>query len=132
MLYLAIATNVFHALLMVAWIVGIPLLFWRGLPRLSVAYCIFSILFIIVNQVSHYTLGVCIFTTIATWFYNQAGMTVSGEWFAIRISQMVFGATPSHRGITIITQVLIAIGAVGGIHYFYRGRKNNVTGRKEN
>lgn len=125
MLYLAIATDVFHALLMVVWVVGIPLLFWRRYPRLSVAYCIFSALFIIVNQVSHYTLGRCVFTVIADWFYAHAGQPSSNEWFAVRISKMVFGCIPTHRGIKVVTQILIAIGAVGGIYYFYNSRKDN-------
>jgi hypothetical protein len=123
MLYFAIATDVFHALLMAAWIVGIPLLFWRGCPRLSVAYCIFSVLFIIVNQVSHYTLGKCVFTTMADWCYNHAGQRVTDEWFVVRMTKLIFGCVPTQRVINIATQIIIGISAVGGMYLFVKRQK---------
>lgn len=124
MLYIAVAIDMLHALLMVAWIVGLPLLFWRGLPRVSFVYCIFSIVFIIVNQVSHYTLGECVFTTIANWFYSQAGHGAPDEWFTVRMTHLIFGVVPSHRGIKVATEVLIGISAVGGMLTFFRRKVN--------
>jgi hypothetical protein len=130
MLYLAVAIDTLHALLMVGWIVGLPLLFWRRWPKVSFVYCIFSIAFIIVNQVSHYTLGECVFTTIADWFYAHAGHNAPDEWFTVRMSRLVFGVVPSHRGIKVATEILIGISAVGGMLLFFK-RKVHAT-RKEN
>lgn len=129
MLYIAVAIDVIHALLMVAWVVGIPLLFWRRWPKISFWYCIFSIAFIIVNQVSHYTLGECVFTTFANWFYSLAGRGAPDEWFTVRISRMIFGFVPSQRGIKILTEILCGISAFGGILLFWR-RKENVAREK--
>lgn len=130
MLYLAIATDVLHALLMLSWILGLPLLFWHRYPKLSLAYCIYCISFIIVNQVSHYTLGCCIFTTIADWFYAHAGQTMSDEWFAVRASQFVFGLAPSHRGIKMATEAVIVLAAIGQIYFYTKGKISHVRRQK--
>lgn len=120
MLYLAVAIDVFHAALMVGWIVGIPLLFWRWYPKLSLVYCIYCVFFIIINQVSHYMLGECIFTTIADWCYSRAGHAAPDEWFTVRMSRLVFGVVPSHRGIKVATEFLIGISAIGGVLLFFK------------
>lgn len=130
MLYLAVATDVFHAMLMAAWVIGMPLLFWHRYPKASAIYCVFSLLFIIVNQISHYTLGCCVFTTIADWFYRHAGQGAPEEWFTVRLSRFIFGLTPTHRGIKILTEILIGFSAMGGIYLFIR-RKHNHVARKE-
>lgn len=131
MLYLAVITDAFHALLMAMWVVGLPLMFWHRYRTVSIAYCSFSVAFIIVNQVSHYTLGECIFTTIADWFYHQAGQGAPDEWFTVRASRFIFGLTPSHRGIKILTEILIGFSAMGGIFFYLKRKQNNVIDRKE-
>lgn len=129
MLYLGIATDVLHALLMLSWIVGLPLLFWHRFPRLSVAYAAYSLLFIIVNQASRYIWGCCVFTVIAAWFYHQAGSPVTNEWFIVRAANVVLGLTIPHKGIKIATEVLVAISAIGTFFlYAKRKNRNNVAG----
>ena len=124
MIYLAVATDCFHAFLMMLWVLGLPLLFWHKFPKLSLTYCCFSLAFIIVNQLSQYFLGECIFTTIANYFYQQANdLQHSNEWFTVRASKMIFGLTPSHYGIKIATEILIGISTVGGIFSLYRKYK---------
>jgi hypothetical protein len=130
MLYLAVATDVLHAILMLSWIIGLPLLFWHHFPKLSLAYCIYCIAFIIVNQVSHYTLGCCIFSAIADWFYAHAGQTMSNEWFTVRASQFVFGPAPSHRGIKMATEAAIVVAAIGQIYFCVKGKINHVRRQK--
>ena len=129
MLYLAVLTDVIHALLMVCFVGGLPFLFWHRFPKGTTAYCIYCLAFIIVNQVSQYTLGCCIFTTIAGWFYHQANHAVSNEWFAVRAANFIFGLTPSHKTLNHITEFLVAIAAIGWL-YLYIKRKKNVTGEK--
>lgn len=124
MIYMAVAVDVLHALLMVIWFIGLPLLFWWKYPKLSYYFCLYCVAFIIVNQVSHLILGECIFTTIANWFYSHAhACTVKDEWFTIRASRVVFGAVPTHRGIKIATQLLAGLTAVGGLLTMYKIRK---------
>ena len=123
MLYIAVAIDVLHALIMAAWVVGLPLLFWRRYPKLSLYYCLFSVAFIVVNQVSHYTLGECVFTTIANWFYSKSGSGAPNEWFTVRLSRLVFGVVPTHRGVKVATQIMIGISSVGGIYSIYKARK---------
>jgi len=123
MLYLAVAIDVLHAMLMVAWVLGIPLLFWHRYKKLSMAYAIFSLAFVIVNQVSHYTLGVCIFTTIADFFYRQAGQVAPEEWFTVRLSKWIFGLTPTQRSVKMATEFLICLSALGGMYFLFR-KKN--------
>jgi hypothetical protein len=130
MIYLAVLTDVIHALLMLSWIVGLPLLFWHRYPRLSVAYCIYSLLFIIVNQVSHYTFGCCVFTVIAGWFYQQAGWPVTNEWFIVRAANLILGLTIPHRGIKIATELMVALSAFGVLYLYAKGRISHV-GRKQ-
>ena len=130
MYYLAVFVDTFHAFLMMAWILGLPLLFWHRFPKLTLYYAIFSVLFIIVNQVSHYTLGECVFTTLARKCFQIAphNHPVSDEWFTVRFAQLIFGLTPQHRSIKILSEVLIFISAVGGIILYIKKRRY---GKKE-
>lgn len=127
MIYLAVATDLLHAMLMVAWVVGIPLLFWHRFPKLSMAYCSFSLAFIIINQASQYFLGECIFTTIAGWLYAHAGARVNQEWFTVRLAQAIFGLIPTHRSIKLLTEILIGVSAVGGIFIVYSKLRNVIS-----
>jgi hypothetical protein len=126
MLYLAVATDVFHAFLMILWTIGLPLLFWRKYPKLSYYYYLYCIVFILVNQASHYILGECIFTTIANWFYTHAHTTnFQNEWFTMRVSRAVFGIVPSHRGVKIATQIMVGLTALGGLYSLYKVRQEH-------
>jgi hypothetical protein len=125
MIYLqaAIAIDFIHALLMVMWVFGMPLLFWHRYPKVSMAYCWFSLAFIIVNQASQYFLHECVFTTIAGWLYAHTSASVSDEWFAVRIPKAVFGFVPTHRSIKLLTEILIGVSAIGGIYSLFRRKK---------
>ena len=123
MLYLAVITDIIHSLLMLAWMIGLPLLFWHKYAKLSLVYCIFCVTFIIVNQISHYTLGECVFTTIANHFYSAAHHGAPNEWFTVRLTRLVFGLIPTHRSINVATQILIVISAVGGTYTLIRNFK---------
>ena len=122
MLYLAVATDIFHALLMVLWIGCLPLLFWRKYPTLSLVYSVFSIAFIIVNVISFRILGECIFTTIANRFYSAANSNAPNEWFSVRLTKLIFNFVPSHKLINVITEGLIFVSSVG-VLYSLAGRK---------
>ncbi|HSQ68329.1 MAG TPA: hypothetical protein VLM85_34205, partial [Polyangiaceae bacterium] len=59
-----------HALLMLLWVVGMPLLFWHRWPRLSYFYSGFAVLFVIVNVISQWVLGECFLTTLSRFFWT--------------------------------------------------------------
>ena len=106
-----------HALLMAAWILGLPLLFWRSWPRLTRAYAIYAIVFIVANRVSFALLGECFLTTLARACWRSAsGIARSGEsneWFTVRIAETIFHLTPSRRSIKLVSEMLILVTAVG-------------------
>jgi hypothetical protein len=112
------AMDVFHAFLMAAWVVGLPLLFVRRWPRLTRAYGIYAIVFIALSQASDWLLGECFLTSIAGQLWSRAGSAASvdtSEWFTVRLAKWVFDMAPSHRSIVITSEVLIFATAVGVI-----------------
>ena len=111
---LAAAVEAIHALLMLAWILGVPLLFVRRWPRLTRAYGMYAVAFVVVTRLSDLALGECFLTSAARRLW-QAGSRRPGtdEWFSIRFARLIFGMTPSHRAIAWISEGLILITAVG-------------------
>ena len=110
--------DVVHALSMVAWIVGLPLLFFsRRCPRLTRAYSIYAIVFIVVSQLSQLALGECFLTTLARWFWEHpssgAAPAASHDWFTVRMAKAIFDMSPSQRSIVIVSEVLILLTAAG-------------------
>jgi hypothetical protein len=111
----AVVIDVLHALLMAAWVVGLPLLFWHRWPRVTRAYCVYAIAFIVVSQTSYALLGECFFTTLARACALRApdATAVSEEWFTVRLAQAIFRMTPSHRGIKLVSEALVLLSALG-------------------
>jgi hypothetical protein len=109
--------DAFHALLMAAWVLGLPLLFWPRWPRLTRAYGIYAIGFILGSQASHLLLGECVFTRLARFFWELPGpgdpRASSREWFTVRLAEAVFHLTPSHRSIVLVSEGFILATAVG-------------------
>lgn len=114
-----------HALLMVAWIAGLPLLFWRKHPRLTVWYAVYAIGFIVLYQVSRMFYGECFMTALSRWFWEKGGAPVGStpdEWFTVRVSMAIFRMAPSHKAINLAAQVLILITALGMLVTLHRRR----------
>ncbi len=110
---LAVGVDLVHALLMAAWIGGLPLLFLHRWPRLTRAFGFYAVAFIVVSQISRWMLGECVFTTIARWCASSSSMPVSEEWFTVRLAQMIFRMTPSHRAVVWMSEGLILVTALG-------------------
>jgi hypothetical protein len=121
---LGAAIDFIHASAMVAWVVGLPLLFMgRRWPRASHAYLVFAVAFVVLNQISHYALGECFLTTIARWAYlHDRSGTPSYEWFTVRLAESVFRMSPSHRSIVILSQVLVIATGLGALFWAHRRR----------
>ena len=108
--------DVVHALLMAAWVLGLPLLFIRRWPQITRAYGVYAISFIATSQLSNLALGECFLTTIAGQFWLHASVpsaSDSNEWFTVRLARWVFDMTPSHRAIVLVSELLILVTAVG-------------------
>jgi hypothetical protein len=95
---LAIGTDFIHITFMVLWAVGLPLLVWHRWPRLSLAYTVYAIAFVIVSQLSHYTLGECFLTTLSRYLWELAGAGADGT-FTGRLVIMVAGVRSKVRGL---------------------------------
>jgi hypothetical protein len=110
--------DVVHAILMAIWALGLPLLFVRRWPRLSQAYGVYAIVFIVLSQASEWLLDECFLTTIAGYLWGQsenAGSVDTSEWFTVRLAKWVFDMAPSHRSIVIASEALILVTAVGAL-----------------
>jgi hypothetical protein len=121
---LAPLIDLLHALLMLAWVLGLPLLVWRRHARLSRAYAVYALTFVVVSQVSQWLLGECFLTTLArfAWESQPPGTRPPdvGEWFTVRAAKAVFGATPSHRAVVIVSEALILATAVTALWSLHR------------
>ena len=113
-----------HALLMVAWVGGVPLLFWHRWPRVSRAYAVYAAGFILANVLSGWILGECFLTTLTRFFWERSPDKPApvDDWFTVRFSELVFGLTPSHHAIKLIGKALIFVSAVGALHTSWHAR----------
>ena len=122
-LSLGVGVDLIHALTMVAWLVGFPLLFMHRWPRLRIAYAIFAVGFVVVSQGSMLVLGECVFTTVARWCSSHdPGRAVTNDWFTVRVARAVFGMAPSRHAISRLSEALVLATAVGVIMSFARAR----------
>jgi hypothetical protein len=105
-----------HAAFMVAYFVGIPLLFFHRWPRLSRIYAVYAVSFVIFSQGSKLLWGHCFLTPLAGELWHRSGTSVaSAEWFTVRLSNLVFHSAPSHRIISWIGDAFVLITAVGAV-----------------
>jgi hypothetical protein len=113
--YVAISIEVAHAVLMTAWIVALPLLFWHRWPRLSRAAAVYGIAFAALSQASHFLMGECFLTRLTRWFWEREPGPAADteEWFSIRLAKFVFQMAPTHRSIVIVSEALVIVTAVG-------------------
>lgn len=122
---LASVVDALHALVMVLWVLGLPLLFWHRWPRLSVWYGRYAVLFIALNLVSRWLLGECFLTTLSRWVWSLGSVEaheVPTEWFTVRFAEAVFHMTPSHEAIKRATEALIFVTACGMLWTMRRTR----------
>lgn len=108
----SVAVDVFHALCMVAWIAGLPLLFTRRWRRATRAFAVYAVAFVVVSQGSQWWLGECFLTTLARLAAGRGG-AADPEWFTVRLARWVFGMAPSHRAVSRTFDALVLLTAVG-------------------
>lgn len=124
--HLASVVDFLHALAMVVWVGGIPLLFWHRWPRLSRGYVVFCILFIVTMRVSDWLLGECFLTTLsrALWQWGSPDPSAAPrEWFTVRFADFIFGLRPARRSVILASEALLLLCAVGMLVYLWRARR---------
>ena len=105
-----------HAALMVAYFVGIPLLFYHRWPWVSRIYAVYAVAFVIFSQGPKLIWGHCFLTPLASDLWHRSGTSVvATEWFTVRLSNLVFHSAPSHRIISWIGDAFVLITAVGAV-----------------
>jgi len=120
---LAATIDAFHALAMVLWIVGLPLLFARKHPRLRRAFAAYAIAFALLSQLSRFVLGECFLTTLVRSVWAHAGAVTNDEWFTVRASKAIFGVAPSHRAVSIVSELLVVATAASVFVSLRRDRR---------
>lgn len=122
---LGVGIDLIHALAMVAWLVGFPLLFVRRWPRARLAYAAYAVLFIVASQASMIVLDECFLTTLTRWCWSHdAANVVSNDWFTVRLARAVFGMAPSRRVISRISEALVLTTAAGVIVSVLRAHRH--------
>ena len=125
--------DLLHALFMAAWVLGLPLLFVHRYPRATRWYAIYAVVFIVLNQVSRIVLGECFLTTFSRWLWDHGGAppgAAPGEWFTVRVAMAIFHMAPSHRAITVVSEILILVSAVGMLLAMRRHPRGRVFSRR--
>lgn len=113
------AVDLIHAVAMIVWAIGLPLLIWHRYPRLSHAYMWYSLTFIIITLVSHWVLGQCFLTVLARVCWNAAGIERAEVPFTTLLVNKVAGIRPSSRTSVLIWEFAILISCIGNIFFWY-------------
>ncbi len=113
---LAAGVDLVHATSMVVYFVGLPLLFVHRWPRLSRAYAVYAITFVVLSQGSQLLLGHCFFTSLAGSLWERSGWPVDAdEWFTVRLASWIFHRAPSERSVSRIGDVAVFVTAIGAV-----------------
>jgi fermentation-respiration switch protein FrsA (DUF1100 family) len=104
---LAMLVDIVHALAMLLWGLGLPLLVWHRFERLSHLYTVFAALFVAFSVLSHWTLGECFLTTLARWFWLASGGWRDTVPFTVLLANAVAGIRPSARSAVLVWEAAI-------------------------
>jgi hypothetical protein len=118
--WLASGVDLAHALLMLGWGLGLPLLFWHRWPKLSRAYVWFSIGFVGASVLSQLAIGECVLTTLARRLWTLAGGYRDDVPFVVTCVNAVARIRPSTRAAVFAWQLAVAISALGVAWHFAR------------
>ena len=117
---LATLMDFLHVAAMVVWALGLPLLIWHRWPRLSFAYTVYAISFVVLSQGSHFLWGECLLTTWSRDLWAIAGVQADGT-FTGRLVNFVAGIRPSAESVVYAWQAAIVVTSVAAAWSLYRG-----------
>lgn len=120
---LAMVVDVSHALVMLAWGLGLPLLVWHRFERLSHVYTVFAALFVVLSVGSHLWLGECFFTTLARWLWLASGGWREQVPFTVVVANTVAGIRPSTQAAVLAWEVAILATSLGGLWSWRKARR---------
>jgi len=112
---LAQTVDLAHALSMLVWGLGLPLLVWHRFPRLSRAYMWFAVVFVLISVGSHVLLGECVLTTAARYLWHASGRTRDGAPFMTLLVNQLAGFRPSNRIIVLVWELAVFATSVGSL-----------------
>jgi hypothetical protein len=121
---LASAVDLTHALVMLAWGLGFPLLFWHRFPRLSRAYMWFALSFVVVSVASHELLGECFLTSIARELWIRSGGYRGQEPFTVLFANAVAGIRPTTREAVLVWEVAVFVTSAASL-WCWRGTREH-------
>ncbi len=113
-----------HGLAMVVWGLGLPLLFWHRWRRLTRAYVIYSVAFIVISVGSHFLLGECLLTTLSRVLYDAGHHPELRERvsFIVRATETIAGFRPSERAAVLVWEAALLFGSAGTLWHLRRER----------
>jgi len=119
---LSAVVDVLHALAMLVWGLGLPLLFWHRWPKLSRGYMTYSLLFVTGSVLSQLALGECFLTTLARHLQDGGTNTFLREKtsFTVRLVEVVAGLRPSERTAVRLWELAIFVASVSMLFYMRR------------
>lgn len=118
------ASDVVHALAMIVWVVGLPLLFWHGWPRASRAYVWYALGFVIVTWASHWIWGECVLTRLSRELWNASGRGAPEHGsFTVRLVNAVAGVRFTEHSAVLLWEVAIFACSSGMLFYLYAQRR---------
>lgn len=133
--WLASSVDFAHAGLMLAWGLGLPLLFWHRWPKLSRVYVWYAVGFIGASVLSQLALGECVLTTLARRLWALGGGYRDDVPFVVTCVNAVARVRPSARAAVLAWQLAIVLSALGVAWHFERvgraGRQPPSPGRCE-
>ena len=122
---LGVGVDLIHALAMVAWFAGFPLLFVKKWPRARLTYATYAVSFVVLSQASMIFMGECFLTTVTRWCWrHDPALVVSNDWFTVRLARVVFGMAPSRHFVSRISEVLVLATAAGVVVSVFRSRRH--------
>jgi hypothetical protein len=120
---LAMAVDLAHATAMLAWGLGLPLLFWHRFERLSHLYTVFAALFVVSSVASHWALSECFLTTLARWLWVASGSWRDNVPFTVVLTNAVAGIRPSTRGAVLAWEIAVLITSLGSWWSWRKARR---------
>jgi hypothetical protein len=121
---LSAAVDTLHALAMVAWVLGLPLLFWHRWPRLSGVYVVYSLAFVVITRVSHAILGECVLTTLSRDLWNASGLADRGHSsFTVRLVDAIAGIHFTEHSAVLLWEGAVFVCSAGMLWYLVDARR---------
>lgn len=126
---LAASVETLHALSMLLWALGLPLLVWHRFRRLSVAYMFFSAAFVAISVVSHLLLGECLLTIAARNLWLLGGGYRDGVPFTAQLANAIAGIHPTQREVVLVWEAAVVVTSLGNIWCWRKTRGSAVPTR---